>query len=602
MDNKAVDNLWSTSRIEKLLHNFKKTGVLPMGHPFFQRKIGKRKSGLNFGYSTEEILELLKCQEDVIYFAENFCKISTKKGKKLVGEVGGLREYQKKILRQFQANKYNIVLASRQIGKSITVAIYVCWFILFGGGDSNVLLLSETGKKAKDLFSKIKDIQDNMPFYMQVGLEYSSTQRRIYENGCSIHSENTTENTGVSGTFQFVYWDEMALLDAEMQEKIFTGVFPTMAQWGDSAKFIITSTPRGRHNKFYNIWSGAIAEPDSPNYLPFAYSKVYWYEVPEHNTPEWVEEQKKIMGEVGFAREYDLSFDADEDMLLEDTVKKAINAKYQVYPNISGRQYDKIFKIRPDYDVAWFSEADRRFHISIDLASGKKRDYTVFTIFEIVPKTEEDVRDVHFFEDERDFFKQVQVAVVRSNMYKPEIMARYLHEILQDMFIADNVRISIEMNHKGDFFLEKLFAYKADMNFLYGRREEVVIEYPLNFDFDADKPRLEEGIIQNVKTKKYSTDNINFLIESHSIEISESVTIEEGLSFGKDKKGNMKGLGENDDCFMTVLNATAFFKTDEWADFVNDVYEALYPEERRHIDLALFGESGDSDGGSDDIY
>ena len=603
------NNLWSTQRIDDLMLQFKKTGVIPDDHPFFQRKLGKRKAGLNYGYTKDELLELLACKEDIIYFANNYCKIKTKIGKKLLKEVGGLRPYQVKMLRQYQANKYNITLASRQIGKSITVAIYVVWYILFSS-DVNVLLLSETGQKAKDLLTKIKNIQDSLPFYMQKGLVYSSTQRRLYEGDCTLASENTTENSGVSGTYNFVYWDEMALLPADMQDKIFTGVFPTMAEAGDSAKFIITSTPRGRHNKFYKIWAGAISEKDSPNYLPFAYSKVYWYEV-DGRDEAWVKNEKAIMGEIGFAREYDLSFDADEEMLITDLLRKSLNNKYQIYSEIHEGELHGMLKLSPNYSLSNFSDEFRKFHISIDLASGKKRDYTVFNIFEIVLKTHEEMERLEFYDSEADFFKLKQVGIVRSNTYKPEIMAKFLHNMLEAYFLIDNVRMTIEMNHKGDFFLEKLFNFRDKKNHMYGKREEIMVQYPRNMDFEHKV--WEEGLVQNANTKEYATENINLVLEVNSIEISESVTIEEALSFGQDKKGNFKGLGENDDCFMTVLNCVGFLKTEDYAEFVDDLYNELYDDEKKFIETALDGDIDDeyesigdeNHGGSlgaDDIY
>jgi hypothetical protein len=61
-----------------------------------------------------------------------------------------------------------------------------------------------------------------------------------------------------------------------MQAKIFTGLFPTMSSFGDKARFIITSTPRGRNNKFYNIWEGATAEKGSPKYNKFSFSRIFW--------------------------------------------------------------------------------------------------------------------------------------------------------------------------------------------------------------------------------------------------------------------------------------------------------------------------------------
>lgn len=595
----SIDERWTSKRVSELIKDFNKTGVIPDKHPFFNRKIGKRKADINFGWTESELLELLKCESDVVYYANNYCKILTKHGRKLIKDVGGLRKYQEELLKMFQENKFNIVLASRQIGKSITVAIYVTWYILFHD-DSNILLLSETGTKAKDLLKKIKEIQDFLPFYMQVGLSYDSTQRRIYDNGCTLISENTTENSGVSGSYEFVYWDEMALLDPKLQDQIFTGVFPTMSSFGEKAKFIITSTPRGRNNKFYRIWNGATSEPDSPDFLPFAYQKVMWNQVPEHDE-KWEMEWRAIMNDEGFDREFNLSFDADSELLLDEINQKKFGNNYTKY--ISYGEDDilcKILKHHPDFDIDWLSDEKRKFHISIDIAGGKMRDYTVFNIFELKFKSIEEVLSMEIINSELDFFKLEQVAIMRSNQLKSEHMALYLYKLITEYMVIENVKITIEMNFEGKFFLKNLFEYKGNKNLLSNHRESIIVNYPKNMDFDSDNQIFDEGIIQNEKTKQDSCKTVNYVISNNHIQINHSVTIDEGLSFGLNKKGKYQGLGKNDDCFMTVINVVNFQKTEEYEEQVDELYSNLSDEELLLVEERLGTSDEESHG--DDIY
>lgn len=588
---------WTTIRLESLMNNYKLTGVIPDDHPFFNRKIGKRKAGISWGYTQEELLELVKCEEDIVYFANNYAKILTSKGRCVLKEVGGLRDYQEDLLRSFQHERYNIVLASRQIGKSITVAIYVAWYILFNK-DANILLLSSTGDKAKDLLKKIKEIQDFLPFFMQVGLSYDATQRRIYGNGCSLLSETTTEDAGVSGTYKFVYWDEMALLDREMQDKIFTGVFPTMSSYGEEAKFIITSTPRDRRSKFASIWEGAKWGEGHPKWNGFKATKVYWWQV-KGRGEEWKEKEILVMGKKGFSREYDLSFDSEDNLLLEDDIKNKVLKGLKEYVKVDSL-CEGMFYMDKDYDVSYFSDGEKRFHISIDLAGGRKGDYTVFNIFEIVLKSREELDNMSSYEDEKDFFKQRQVAVVRTNEVKPRNMGEKLHDLLIEIFNVDedNVKISVEMNHKGEIFVDKIFTYKGNNNKLRDIRDQLIVQYPQHCDFDKKESYYEEGFMQTKISKKTATDNINSILEKDSIQVSEPITIEEGESFGEDKKGNMKGLGEHDDHWMTVLNSIHYFSTEEFEEQISFLLGNIYPEEMESIEERLEGTEGDVD----DIY
>ena len=88
-----------------------------LGNPNLRREFRKRE------YTTKELAEMLKCAQDIEYFAEHFCYIVTlDKGKQLIE----LYDYQKEMLKLMTGEtildeKYNIVtLAPRQCGKCIT--------------------------------------------------------------------------------------------------------------------------------------------------------------------------------------------------------------------------------------------------------------------------------------------------------------------------------------------------------------------------------------------------------------------------------------------------------------------------------------------------
>lgn len=106
--------IWNTTLVNKLIEKFNDTGILPKDNPFHQGDIRIRKPRINFEYTKEEIKELAKIADNVLYFGETYAKVTTDDGLKIVR----LRKYQIKVLRQFQYYRHNIWLASRQIGKS----------------------------------------------------------------------------------------------------------------------------------------------------------------------------------------------------------------------------------------------------------------------------------------------------------------------------------------------------------------------------------------------------------------------------------------------------------------------------------------------------
>ena len=83
-------------------------------NPWLKSEVGLRTAGVAFKMSPEEQQEYIRCALDVHYFVEKYCKVKREDGS--VGNIF-LRDYQKEILDNFVNNRFNILMASRQIGK-----------------------------------------------------------------------------------------------------------------------------------------------------------------------------------------------------------------------------------------------------------------------------------------------------------------------------------------------------------------------------------------------------------------------------------------------------------------------------------------------------
>lgn len=87
-----------------------------------------KKPGTVSEYTDEMIKQLQNCEDDPIYFLENFCYIQTEGGAQLFPPF----EYQKEMIESFQVNKNNILLTARQMGKAL---------------DNNTPILTDVGWK-----------------------------------------------------------------------------------------------------------------------------------------------------------------------------------------------------------------------------------------------------------------------------------------------------------------------------------------------------------------------------------------------------------------------------------------------------------------------
>ena len=81
-----------------------------------------KRDGVESSFTKHEVLEYKKCMSDPAYFARTYVKvISLDKG--LV--PFDLWPYQEEMFHHFNENRFNIVLACRQSGKSISSVVFL---------------------------------------------------------------------------------------------------------------------------------------------------------------------------------------------------------------------------------------------------------------------------------------------------------------------------------------------------------------------------------------------------------------------------------------------------------------------------------------------
>lgn len=107
--------VWSTEKVNKLIAAMEE-GYTMRDHPFYDGDIKFKKGETVFEYTDWELGEIRKCAKDIVYFANTYCKVMTDEGYKQIK----LRPYQEMVLKSYQANRWNIFMSARQIGKCFT--------------------------------------------------------------------------------------------------------------------------------------------------------------------------------------------------------------------------------------------------------------------------------------------------------------------------------------------------------------------------------------------------------------------------------------------------------------------------------------------------
>jgi hypothetical protein len=579
-------NYWSTKKIEELLFRVEEEGLdyKSVDNPFHDGDPELKRSNLLYEYTTDEILEMQKCAKDVVYFAK-YCRVMTDDGLFYVK----LRDYQESVLREYQANRFNIFLAPRQVGKSITSAIVLVWYLLFNH-DKNAMILANVGSTAEELMDKIKAIVRGLPWFLKPGIVVNNVMSLKFDNGCRAIAKTTTKTSAIGFTIHFLYMDEFAHIHPNFIESFFRSTYPTVSS-SKVSRIIITSTPNGM-NKFYEIYQGAVTSENSFNPI-----RVDWWQVPGRDENWKKQEIANLGSEELFNQEYGNQFLSSSTLLLGSNELKKIKSNEAEY---EWREIDALHDLGLPYEnFRWhtkFSVDDstirsNRFVFSIDLAGGGKGDFTVLNVFKVVPLPKKVIEEMEDFQDESDFFGLLQVGVYRDNEIEVEDFKRILETLVTKVFVTENIRILLEINFKGELLIDKL-----SMN------DNIPLEVFVHTRHTESARARKPGIKYNEKNKLKYCEMLRSYVRMNRILLNEKAwTIPELFSFGLNSRGTYSSQTGHDDVAMTVVNLSGIFEASDFYDLVGELYDSLSDSYREVIDAKLNsginGEDGTKEGG-----
>jgi len=168
-----------------------------------------KRDGVVQEWTQELVEEYSRCMKDPIYFAEHYCKvISLDKG--LVPFA--LYPYQKKMFETFNEHRFNIVLACRQSGKSISACAYLLWYALFHP-EQTIAILANKGATAREMLARVTLMLENTPFFLQPGCKGLNKGTIEFSNNSRILAAATSGSTIRSFSVSLLYPDEIAFVE-----------------------------------------------------------------------------------------------------------------------------------------------------------------------------------------------------------------------------------------------------------------------------------------------------------------------------------------------------------------------------------------------------
>ena len=490
-----------------------------------------KRDGVLQKWTPDLLKEYKRCMIDPVYFAEKYVKvISLDQG--LVPFL--LYPYQKDMFNQFQQNRFNVVLACRQSGKSISACAYLLWFALFNP-EKTIAILANKGATAREMLSRITLMLENVPFFLQPGSKALNKGSLEFSNNSRILAAATSGSSIRGMSVNLLYLDEFAFV--ERAAEFYTSTYPVVSA-GKDTKVIITSTANGIGNQFHKIWEGSVQGINE-----FQSFRVDWWDVPGRDE-EWKTQTVANTSQLQFDQEFGNTFFGTGDTLINAETLLGLRAKPAIKYMEGGnlKVYEEPIK-------------GHDYIMTVDVSKGRGQDYSTFTLIDISVRP----------------FKQV--AVYRNNTISPILFPNIIYKYAKPY---NEAYVVIESNDQGGVVCNGLYHD---------------LEYE-NVHVESSVKANAIGIEINRKTKRLGCSAIKDILENNKLNIVDEQTILEISTFEAKGQSYEASDGNNDDLMMNLVMFGYFVSTQFFADMTDiNLKQMMFEQKMKDIenDVVPFG-------------
>lgn len=340
-------------------------------HDSYRNNTKLKSEGVKIPFTPDQVTEYAKCSQDPLYFISHYVMIVT-----LDQGLQNFKpwNFQKKMIKLMDNNRFVITKLPRQVGKTTTVLAYFLWLTLFHD-KLNLLIAANKRQVAEDILEKYKIAYENIPLWMQQGVKEWNKGSIELENGSKIRASSTTSGAARSGSYNVVLLDEFAHIQPRIASDFYTSVYPVITS-GTNTKIFMVSTPRGM-NLFYKFWQDAMNKKNG--YIPF---EVHWSEVPGRNQ-KWYEETLANIGEERFNQEFNTEFLGSTNTLISGRKLQMMTYEEPLEFRNGVAIYEQPIIESWDEETGNQLSIDHTYTITVDPSEGKNRDYHAFTVVDI---------------------------------------------------------------------------------------------------------------------------------------------------------------------------------------------------------------------------
>lgn len=259
------------------------------------------KTRPNESLTQYEIIELMKCSNDPMYFIETYIANfwSDRHGQY------SLFPCQKEMINNYDSYNYNILLLSRNTGFTTATAAYVLWKILFESYQ-RVAIFGPSYNFAADILDKIGMFHFALPKFLQLTGKFNKRYVELDNGSCIfIGSFNNFKSTK-SQSLSMAVFDTMSF---GSQQSITDCYMSIRQQLIPSGKLIIGSIPDRSDDFFGKLW--AVSTNNGVGNISsngFKSLRITWKDGPVSSDTSFIEAMVKVIGPESFAKEYDCLF------------------------------------------------------------------------------------------------------------------------------------------------------------------------------------------------------------------------------------------------------------------------------------------------------
>jgi hypothetical protein len=486
--------------------------------------INVKRDGVQHNFTENEVKEYIKCSKDPVYFCKKYLKVISLDS----GLVPfRLYPYQEKMFDHFNNNRFSIVLACRQSGKSISSVGYIIWYACFHS-EKTIAVLANKGATAREMLARVTLMLENLPFFLQPGTKALNKGSIEFSNNSRIIAAATSGSSIRGMSVNLLFLDEFAFV--ERANEFYTSTYPVVSA-GKDTKVIITSTANGIGNTFHKIWEGAVQKVNE--FVPFT---VNWHDVPGRDE-EWKKQTIANTSQLQFDQEFGNTFFGTGDTLINAETLLSFRA-FNPQEHLEGG--DLLIYDRPN--------KEHEYLMMVDVSKGRGQDYSTFNVIDISTRP----------------FKQV--AVYRNNTISPILFPNVIYKYAN---LYNEAYVVIESNDQGTLVCNGLYQ---DLEY-----ENIHMESAIKSD------RI--GIEMNRKVKRLGCSAIKDILETTKLDIVDENTILEISTFVSRGQSYEASDGNHDDLMMNLVMFGYFVSSQFFADMTDiNLKEVMFAKKMKEID------------------